>query len=90
MTARMIDLAALICPGEPRWLGQIQLAANRRLTANRRLIAHIVKHSLVDRSGTGTVQCLDSFLADATHYSLLRWMRLRLSELLRSRRHAAR
>ena len=84
MTARMIDLAALISPGEPRWLGQIQL------TANNRLVTHIVKHSLVDPTRIGTVEHLDPFRADPTHVPLFRWMRLQIGELLRSRRHAVR
>ena len=83
MTARMIDLAALIIPGGPRWLGQIQL------TANNRLLTHIVKHSLVDPTRIGTVEHLDPFRADPTHYPFFRWIRLQVGEVLRSRRQAA-
>ena len=84
MTARMIDLATLISPDGPRWLGQIQL------TANNRLLTHIVKHSLVDPTRIGTFEHLDPFRADPTHVPLFRWIRLQVGAVLRSRRRAAR
>ena len=84
MAARMIDLAALISPDRPRWLGQIQL------TANNRLLTHIVKHSLVDPTRIGTVEHLDPFRSDPSHYPLFQWIRLQVGEVLRSRRQAAR
>ncbi len=79
MTDRMINLAELIAPGEAEWLGQIQL------TANNRVITHIVKHSLSDPTRISTVEHLDPFRADPTHVPLFQWARLKTGEWLRSK-----
>ena len=84
MSGRMIDLAALIAPDEPVWMGQIQL------TANNRVITHIVKHSLADREQISTVEHLDPFRADPTHFPLFRWLRLSIGQVLRARPWAPR
>lgn len=70
MSGRMIDLAALIAPDEDKWSGQIQL------TANNRVITHIVKHALSDPTRIGSMEHLDPFRADPTHLPLFRWLRL--------------
>lgn len=77
MTGRMINLAALIAPDEPRWFGQIQL------TANNRVVTHIVKHSLADPTLIGTVEHLDPFRADPTHIPAARRLRMAIGDRLR-------
>ncbi len=79
MTGRMINLAELIAPDEPRWMGRIQL------TANNRVITHIVKHSISDPTRISTVEHLDPFRADPTHSPLFRWLCLTIGQVLRSR-----
>ena len=79
MTGRMVDLAELIAPDEPRWMGQIQI------TANNRLITHIVKHSISDPTLISTVEHLDPFRADPTHFPLFRWLRLTIGQVLPAR-----
>ncbi len=78
MTGRMVDLADLIAPDEPRWMGQTQL------TANNRVITHIVKHSMSDPTRISTVEHLDPFRADPTHFPLFRWLRLSVGESIQS------
>jgi len=79
MSDRMVDLAELIAPDEHEWLGQLQL------TANNRVITHIVKHSLSDPTRISTVEHLDPFRADPTHLPLFQWMRLKTGAFLRAR-----
>jgi hypothetical protein len=84
MSGRLIDLAALIAPNDDKWSGQIQL------TANNRVITHIVKHSLADPTRIGSVEHLDPFRADPTHLPLFRWLRLTAGETIRSTLRACR
>ena len=78
MSGRLVNLADLIAPDESRWIGQIQL------TANNRVITHIVKHSLADPTRISTVEHLDPFRADPTHLPLFRWLRLNAGDTIRS------
>ncbi len=79
MSDRMVNLAELIAPDESEWLGQLQL------TANNRVITHIVKHSLSDPTRISTVEHLDPFRADPAHVPLFQWMRLKTGAWLRAR-----
>jgi hypothetical protein len=86
MSARLIDLAALIAPDEECWRGQIQL------TANNRVITQILKHSLADPTRISMIEHLDPFRADPTHVPFFQWLRLSYGEMMRGResRHARR
>lgn len=84
MSGRMIDLAALIAPEDDKWFGQIQL------TANNRLITHIVKHSLADPTLIGSVEHLDPFRGDPTHAPLFRWLRRTAGDTIRATLRACR
>lgn len=79
MSDCVVDLADLIAPDESEWLGQLQL------TANNRVITHIVKHSLSDPTRISTVEHLDPFRADPTHVPLFQWLRLKIGVVLRAR-----
>lgn len=79
MSARMVDLADLIAPEEQVWRGQIQL------TANNRVMTHIVKHSLADPTRISMIEHLDPFRADPTHVPLFLWIRRSVGEMLRGR-----
>lgn len=74
-----IDLANLLAPDAPSWMGQIQL------TANNRLVTYIVKHSLSDPDRITTVEHLDPFRADPTHAPWFAWLRNKAGWWLRDR-----
>lgn len=70
MSVAAINLADFIAPAGSEWLGQIQI------TANNRLVTYIVKHSLTDPAAISTVEHLDPFRADPTHFPWFRSLRL--------------
>jgi hypothetical protein len=82
MSVAMVGLADLVAPDAGEWLGQIQL------TANNRLVTYIVKHSLADPAAISTVEHLDPFRADPTHFPWFRSLRLWWGDM-RERRRAA-
>lgn len=82
MSVAMVSLADLVAPAGGEWLGQVQL------TANNRLVTYIVKHSLADAAAISTVEHLDPFRADPTHFPWFRSLRLWWGDR-RERRRAA-
>ena len=83
MAVVSVNLADWIAPGDDVWMGQIQL------TANNRLVTYIVKHSLADPSAISTVEHLDPFRADPTHFPWFRSLRLWVGDMIERRRTAA-
>jgi len=77
-----LDLAELIADRAATWLGQVQL------TANNRLVTYIVKHSLGDPSDISTVEHLDPYRADPTHFPWFLWLRIRYGDFISQRRAA--
>jgi hypothetical protein len=77
-----VNLAEVLSPAGGEWLGQVQL------TANNRLVTYIVKHSLADPAAISTVEHLDPFRADPTHFPWFRLLRLWWGDR-RERRRAA-
>ena len=82
MSVVTVSLADLIAPAGGEWMGQIQL------TANNRLVTYIVKHSLANPAAISTVEHLDPFRADPTHFPWFRSLRLWWGDR-RERRRAA-
>jgi hypothetical protein len=82
MTVAMVSLADLVAPAAGEWMGQIQL------TANNRLVTYIVKHSLADATAISTVEHLDPFRADPTHFPWFRSLRLWVGDAIERRRAA--
>lgn len=75
-----LDLSELVAGQAARWLGQVQL------TANNRLVTYIVKHSLGDPSDISTVEHLDPYRADPTHFPWFFWLRTRFGDFISRRR----
>lgn len=76
MTARRLDLAALLEEGERRWVGRIQL------TANNRLIPFNIKHSFADPTVISDHEHFDPFRGDPTHMPFALMVRVRLGAWL--------
>ncbi|MEZ5670402.1 MAG: hypothetical protein R3F55_23810 [Alphaproteobacteria bacterium] len=75
-----LDLGTMLAEGRDEWIGQVQL------TANNRLITHIVKHSLSDPTVISAVEHLDPFRADPTHMPGFQWLRNQYGEWAARRR----
>lgn len=76
LSVRRVPLDQLLQPDEESWFGQVQLTANNRIATN------IVKHSLADPDIISTVEHLDPFRADPTHFPWFKWLRNTLGRRL--------
>lgn len=80
---KLVRLDELFAKDRERWTGQIQLSANNRI------VTYIVKHSLTDPNQISTVEHLDPYRADPTHFPLSQWLRLRYGAYQLKRRSIA-
>jgi hypothetical protein len=83
-SVRSVPLASLLREDEVQWLGQIQL------TANNRLIAFHIRHSLSDPLRITDHEHLDPFRTDPTCRPATQAARAAIGQLLRQARHRMR